>query len=270
MNKEKEIKEEVNPFFKKDISSIINLCFFFLHSSGLLDLGLIGCLSMRLTVDALSFGDEFLNCLGDRELQLRNLQIPLIENLGITKDHFSTLDLSGNLILRLDGSQFPVLTRLRSLVLAENKIARIGGGLGGCLPALETLVLSGNEIRRFEDVAKIAELRNSLVRVSLKGNPVEKLKNYREYMVFMLPKLKSLDFSKVSAEERKRSAELFGDPFERSMEEIRAEKEEDVLTKEQKDSILAAIKNAKSLEEVDRLHLILQSGVLPKEGLRLA
>ena len=56
-------------------------------------------------------------------------KIEAIENLGATEDQFDTIDLSDNGILRLDG--FPLLPRLKTLLLSGNAIRRFGKGLEG-------------------------------------------------------------------------------------------------------------------------------------------
>jgi hypothetical protein len=40
---------------------------------------------VRLTVESIEGANEFLNTCKQRELSLRNMQIPAIENLGVTR-----------------------------------------------------------------------------------------------------------------------------------------------------------------------------------------
>lgn len=58
-------------------------------------------------------------------------KIQAIENLGVTKNQFDSIDLSDNAIVKLEG--FPKLPRLRMLLLSNNRIARIDDGLEGVL-----------------------------------------------------------------------------------------------------------------------------------------
>ena len=49
-----------------------------------------------------------------------------------------------------------------------------------------------------------------LSRLSLVGNPVTRAKDYRLYVIALLPKLKLLDFNKVKAAERLAAIQQFG------------------------------------------------------------
>ena len=49
---------------------------------------------MRITPELISAAEESMNALGDREIVMRNLQIPTIENLGTLKDSFQTFSFS--------------------------------------------------------------------------------------------------------------------------------------------------------------------------------
>lgn len=158
---------------------------------------------MRLTAELVEqHGDILFSPANERELRLRQLQIAVIENLGCTKDQFDCIDLSDNEILRIDGTSFPVLTRLRTLILNNNRINRVGNGLGSAIPRLESLVLTRNSIASLEDLDGLAELGKSLVRLSLLGNPVTKVSGYREKVLSLCPKLRSLDFGKIPQKER--------------------------------------------------------------------
>eukprot|EP00475_Leptophrys_vorax_P042011 TRINITY_DN7922_c0_g1_i2.p1 TRINITY_DN7922_c0_g1~~TRINITY_DN7922_c0_g1_i2.p1 ORF type:complete len:232 (-),score=68.32 TRINITY_DN7922_c0_g1_i2:7-702(-) len=158
---------------------------------------------MRLTVDVVDqFGDILFSPTLERELRLRQLQLAVIENLGCTKDQFDCIDLSDNEIVLVSGSSFPKLNRLRTLILNNNRVARIGEGLKQQLPRLENLILTRNNLASFDDIVFLGELNQSLLRVSLMGNPVSRLPGYREFMIEMLPNLRSLDFTKITQKER--------------------------------------------------------------------
>merc|ERR1712038_1349360 len=68
-------------------------------------------------------------------------------------------------------------------------------------PALKMLYLHGNKIRRFADLSKLQQLPN-LYSLTLHGNPIENFPNYRASVICMFPKLKSLDFAKVTEDEK--------------------------------------------------------------------
>jgi U2 small nuclear ribonucleoprotein A' len=75
---------------------------------------------VRLTVDTVNDANQFVNPVQQRELSLRNLQIPVIENLGVTKDQFDVIDFTDNNIRKIDN--FPFMKRLESLLLHNNRI----------------------------------------------------------------------------------------------------------------------------------------------------
>ncbi len=57
---------------------------------------------MRITADLLLRSEKFLNPLQQREISLRGLKIPAIENLAVLQDQVDTIDLSDNEIKKLE------------------------------------------------------------------------------------------------------------------------------------------------------------------------
>jgi len=240
---------------------------------------------MRLTAEIIQRAPTYLNPVKERELDLRACKVAVIENLGATKDQFDCIDLSDNEISRLEN--FPVLNRLRTLLLNNNKISHIERGLGESLPSLETLVLTNNRINNLGDLDALADLPN-LKRLSLLDNVVTKKQFYRLYVIHKLAKLTLLDFSKVKKEERLAAAKLFSSEKGKKLEEELSKQvttPEDAKTMattvvpapavstttkvavgyspQQLDAIKAAIANAKSMEEVAQLERALASGHIP-------
>jgi U2 small nuclear ribonucleoprotein A' len=160
---------------------------------------------MRLTADALSRADQFLNPLKERELHLRGLKIPTIENLAVVQDQFDIIDFSDNEIKRLDN--FPKMTRLSSIIINNNYIARIGR-VADNVANIKCLVLTNNRINNLHEIDNIA-LFKKLEHLSLLENPVVLKSNYRSFVIFKIPSLKTLDYKKITKTEKDESAKFF-------------------------------------------------------------
>jgi len=225
---------------------------------------------VRLTAELILTSPAFVNPLKERELDLRGNKIPQIENLGATEDHFDVLDLSDNDITKLDG--FPLLNRVTSLFASNNRIASIAEDLGSKVANLETLVLINNRLENLADLDPLSTCKK-LSTLSLLKNNVANKPHYRLYIINRVPSLKILDFRKVKEKERVEAKKLFGGKDgEKLKKEIASLRSATVqaaanegLTPEQKQRIKDAIGRAESLEEIQKLELILQSGKMPKE-----
>jgi len=228
---------------------------------------------MRLTADLILRSGSYLNPLKEREINLRGNKVAVIENLGATQDQFDCIDLSDNEIAKLDG--FPLLQRLRSLLLNNNKISKIGS-VGESLPSLSTLILTNNKLANLNDIDPLAELP-SLTHLSLLDNIVSKKQHYRLYIIHKLPKLKVLDFRKIKQKERTASEKLFGKAVVQETQKTKTSEptntlststplpapQQSGLSAEQVTAIKAAIANAKTLEEAAMLDKALSTGQLP-------
>lgn len=215
---------------------------------------------------------QFTNTLKDREIDLRENKIPMIENLGATLDQFDTMDFTNNEIRVVGG--FPIFQRLKTVLLSNNRLVRIDNDLGATVPNLEELQLANNMISQLGDLQPLAKCKK-LTRLSLLSNPVSRLPNYRQYVIFLIPHLKTLDFQKVKDAERKEATELFsGAEGEKLISEIvKSTQPQNVveektseakakagLTAAQENEIKLAIANAKTLQEVNALEAKLKSG----------
>ncbi|KAI9316866.1 leucine-rich repeat-domain-containing protein, partial [Dichotomocladium elegans] len=161
---------------------------------------------MKLTTDLINESVSRINALKDRELVLRDLKIPAIENLGATKDLNDAIDFTNN-DLRVLGN-FPRMVRLQHLYLTNNRINRIESNLNEFVPNLTTVILNNNTIAELGDLEPLAHCKR-LTYLSLIDNPVTKKQYYRLFLIHKLPQLRVLDFNKVKQAERKEAAELF-------------------------------------------------------------
>lgn len=252
---------------------------------------------MRLTSDVVHYADQELNCVGDRELVLRNRAIPAIENLAVAKDGFDTIDLSANMISVL-GDGFPPFPRLQSLYLGANHITRILRGVADSLPNLRVLVLTANRITNLDDL-NLPELSRfaKLETLSILDNPVSNMPGVRQQIIEQIPSLSVLNFTKVTQEERKAarksaltsragkrrredstktskrrrvggkdvakpaSAATDGNSFGQPQRRV-SPKAGKPLTKEQSEALKNYIQSAVSVEEVSRMQNALRNGTV--------
>ncbi|XP_036443080.1 U2 small nuclear ribonucleoprotein A' [Colossoma macropomum] len=229
---------------------------------------------VKLSAELIEQAAQYTNPVRDRELDLRGYKIPVLENLGATLDQFDTIDFSDNEIRKLDG--FPLLKRLKTVLMNNNRICRIGENLEQSLPNLKELVLTSNNIQELGDLDPLASVK-TLTLLSLLRNPVTNKKHYRLYVINKLPQIRVLDFQKVKLKERqeaekmfkgKRGAQLAKDIAKRTKTftpgaGLQADKKKMGPSAADVEAIKNAIANATSLAEVERLKGLLQSGQIP-------
>lgn len=232
---------------------------------------------MRITLDLLQQACQTLNPANQRQLLLRGLKIPNIENLGGTNDAYECIDLSDNDLIKL--ANFPPLKRLRTLLLMNNRISRLADDVFDPLPHLISVTLTGNKLEKLVDLEPLTKLK-TLERLSLMENPVVKVKHYRPYMIIKCSKtLRVLDFNRIKDKERKAAGLLFAhDRGKKLLEEIAPPRVvKDISDKPDQgaaklgpspeviERIKRAIAEAETIEEVTRLERALKSGVLPDD-----
>ena len=161
---------------------------------------------MRLNADLISKTQQYLNCLNQFYIDLSGYKLPYLENLAATNDQFECIDLNDNDITRLE--ELPKLHRLEMLMLANNKVASVEQNFAEMTPKLENLVLTNNRLTSFEDIDMLGSCQ-TLQRLSLVGNLVCNLPNYRLYTISKMPNLKVLDFQMVTQSERENARALF-------------------------------------------------------------
>jgi U2 small nuclear ribonucleoprotein A' len=184
---------------------------------------------MRLTVGLISQAPLFYNAIKLREIDLRNNGIPSIENLALIPETVEVIDLSGNQITKLEGLSRHELTlappgaasatpaplrHLKVLLLSNNLISKIDADLidePAQLASLTSINLSGNKLAAIEELAAFAQLPQ-LRFLTLTLNPLTTLPDYRLRIIALLPRLKWLDFQKITAAERKAAHQLAQSP----------------------------------------------------------
>uniref|UniRef100_A0A1I7Z800 Probable U2 small nuclear ribonucleoprotein A' n=1 Tax=Steinernema glaseri TaxID=37863 RepID=A0A1I7Z800_9BILA len=230
---------------------------------------------VRISHDLVEESYQFINSVNMREISLRNQQIPAIENLGATRDFFDTIDLSDNNIRKLEN--LPVLKRLSMLLLHNNRIQQIDSDVGSALPNLKTLALTNNNLCELGDVDALANC-TKLEYLTLIGNPLTHKAHYRLYVINKIPQVRVLDFKRVKLAEREAAKKLFKG---KKGQKLRTDLGQRTVVLTETDEVVAAvrkvrpedririqeaIKNAKSLQEVEELQAMLQSGKVPEPG----
>lgn len=236
---------------------------------------------MRITLELLQQAEQTLNPASQRQILLKGMKIPNVENLGGTNDAYECIDLSDNDLIKL--ANFPPLKRLHTLMLMNNRISRIAEDCFQPLPNLVAVTLTGNKLEKLVDLEPLTKLK-TLERLSLLDNPVIKVKHYRPYMIHKCSNtLRILDFNRIKDKERKAANLLFAhERGKKLLEEIappRVQKDPSAKPAEGAakagpspeviERIKQAIAEAETIEEVTRLEKALKSGVLPddlKEG----
>ncbi|KJH51971.1 leucine Rich repeat-containing domain protein [Dictyocaulus viviparus] len=233
---------------------------------------------VRLTVELIDNAPQFINTVRERELNLRGYKIPVIENMGITRDQFDVIDLTDNDIKRLDN--LPLLKRLHTLYLHNNRVHYIQPDIGEKLPNLKILALTNNNITELGDIDSLANCKK-LEYVTFIGNPITHKTNYRAYIIYKLPSVRVIDFKRIRLAEREAARKLFkGKRGQRARDAIKRstnapcemENAENTrfngstISAEDKIKIQNAIASARSLAEVEYLQSILASGRIPEKG----
>ncbi|KLO20463.1 L domain-like protein, partial [Schizopora paradoxa] len=241
---------------------------------------------MKLTPELLAASPSALNPIKERQLDLRGHKIPAIENLGVTKDQHDAIDFTDNSIVAL--ANFPLLRRLRTLLLANNHISTVSPALHISVPNLTTLVLTNNNVSELGDLEPLKELKY-LKYLSLMGNPVKEKKWYREWLVWRIPSLRVLDFQRIRDKEREAAKALFVTPDglltalastlsstvsnKGAKPVVNADEPKPasaaagmagrLMSEEEKAKVRAAIAAASSMEEVQKLERSLREGWVP-------
>ncbi|KAK9465882.1 leucine-rich repeat-domain-containing protein [Lipomyces arxii] len=229
---------------------------------------------MKLTADLINSAPSYINPLKDRELALRGHKIPMIENLGVTRDLNDAIDLTDNDITHL--TNIPRLPRLKRLFIARNRLTHVAPTISNSIPNLTTLVLTSNSISNLSDLEGLKDLKQ-LTYLTLLNNPVTRLEYYRPWVIWRIPSVRILDFERVKQVEREEAAKLFGTPSDptplatklstsvakaRTFEVEATNGKENgraKLTAMEREKIVEQLRSAKTLAEIERLEQVLRS-----------
>lgn len=154
--------------------------------------------------------------------------------------------------------------------------SRISENLEEYVPNIESLVFTGNQIEELGDIDPLYTLEN-LSTLCLLHNPITAKPHYRPYIIYKLPQLRLLDFQKIRNKEREEAKALFKSKKGKELQKEIAKRAKTFvpggnlnnipqtkgLSEDEMRKIREAINRASSLEEVERLQQILQSGQIP-------
>merc|ERR1711879_295472 len=130
-----------------------------------------------------------------KEIDLRDNNIFILENLNYSRDNFDSINLSDNYIMRL--MNFPIFKRLRSISINNNKIFAIDLILDIHIPNIEVLIITNNGIEYFEVVMAFFFCKK-LKYLSLSENPVFHSKKYPKNIISFCKHFIWLDFSFIA------------------------------------------------------------------------
>jgi U2 small nuclear ribonucleoprotein A' len=214
------------------------------------------------------------------------------------QDH-DAIDFTDNDIASL--SNFPLSPRITTLLLARNRVSQIQGTIAQSIPNLTTLVLTANNISELADLdplrlcsrlTHITLLENLVVRKEVRGASIDSrrtltgIQNYRYWLIWRIPSLRFIDFERVKEKERERAKEMFGTAEEPTAlaSKIMGTKSRTFdlptggavngsrsgdkalrvqLTAEERKRVEKMIREAKSLQEINRLEKELNEGRIP-------
>lgn len=214
---------------------------------------------VRLTPEVLARAEERINFLGDRELNLRSHAIQVVENLGSLGDQYQALDFTNNELVELGG--FPLLRRVRTLNFTNNHISQLSPRFPASVPFLQSLVLAENSIASLEELAKGLVGLKHLESLVLVGNPVVLVEGYRQFCVQHLPRLESLDYTRIRLKERKGLVVVTAAATAATTTTTTNPEQQEA----KKRRMLVAIQNATTREQVERLENLLSLGLFPDE-----
>ncbi|XP_073775247.1 leucine-rich repeat-containing protein 9 isoform X2 [Danio rerio] len=141
------------------------------------------------------------------ELSLNYNSVSRLEGL-CSMPRLTRLSINNNHLQCLDGDILDQLPNLHFLSVENNIISSLHGLQRS--RSLFELYVGNNDISTTRDIYHLKAL-SSLVILDLYGNPlVNKLENYRIYMVFHLPSLKALDGAAVEMSESETAKDVFG------------------------------------------------------------
>lgn len=135
-------------------------------------------------------------------------------------EEITAVRLSNNLLTSMDTVSGPMIatvdtSKILWMDLSFNKITSVSSDFPRKFPRITTIYCHANQITKLSELKKFGAFPE-LKSLSLYGNPVEEHKHYRNYVLFMCPKLTQFDSSPVTKTDRKRT-EVWAQTFRRKL-----------------------------------------------------
>ncbi|KAF8282047.1 putative U2 small nuclear ribonucleoprotein 40K [Trypanosoma cruzi] len=195
---------------------------------------------MRLTLDIIRRAPQFTNTLLEREIDLRGLGLTVLDEhlLLMLNDSFDVLNLSQNPLVRLE--YFPIggggssgtaavegttgfvdpakkmMLRLKSLIVHRNRLSHVSEATcAAVLPNVRAFLADHNEFSELRDLLFLSHWQQLEI-LSIEHNPVtlrESEARLRAFVVFLCPKLKLVNYQRVTQDDR-RNVEKMREEFE--------------------------------------------------------
>merc|ERR1711973_692996 len=167
---------------------------------------IVSLVSRPETSDPLDFSFLFLATMDD----LNDSQPRESKYVKKTKDgkyRTTAIRLSNNIIVDLTGFGASMerliegcFEHLQSIDLSFNELNKIDEAIL-LFPNIRSLYLHGNQISNLNELNKLTKI-SKLRRLTLHGNPIETMPNYRPRVILLLQNLKSFDFSGITKNDR--------------------------------------------------------------------
>ncbi|KNH03790.1 U2 small nuclear ribonucleoprotein A [Perkinsela sp. CCAP 1560/4] len=223
---------------------------------------------VRLSLELITGAPQFVNPLQEREIDLHNTDLSLIEGTHISSikapvvsllRNFDTLNLSRNSLSRLEG--FPIakdtkLVRIKTIHChSNNDLNFIQPTIAEALPLLHTVSFyccNFTSIAQLTPLAKVPGLRS----LSLMGNPISEGDNYRNSIRDLLPDLVYLDHCRLPQTQVKTDSPK-KTKRERENSTSRASKAPKAPIPS-KEELIEKLSQAKDLDEVNKIEKMLK------------
>ena len=128
------------------------------------------------------------------------------KDLSMPRHHISSIRLQSNKIEKISALHESVKAiglipqHIKWLDLSNNSISHIGNALENFLE-LSVLYLHANHIKLLSEIKPLPHLKK-LTSITLFGNPVESHTHYRNFVLYLFPRLSKLDFSVITHQDR--------------------------------------------------------------------